>query len=143
MKKMLVDTWLSDLKCWSSYLHTHLLLFKTKKCLLKKKRKIWKKKKNCCLTCDVDFSRPLGRSIQNTLLGWLGMMHKVLFGYLEKLSNNLKNFWMVSFSDFHSFFHCHNDMLCFVLCTMFGTFFCSSLREKHTFLFTFVIINWI
>lgn len=72
------------------------------------------------LTCDADFGRPLGGSIEYCLLGCLQMAGEVLFGDVEHLLDRLKNFRTVLLPYLHALLHSHDDILSFVLCTMFG-----------------------
>lgn len=77
-------------------------------------------------TCDGNFCWPLGRSIQNTLFCCFCILWKVFFGNIKHFPDHFKHFRSIFLSNFHSFLHSTNNILCFIFCTMFGTFLSSS-----------------
>lgn len=71
------------------------------------------------LTCDGDFSRPLGRSLQHCLFGRLQVSVDVFLRELKHLLDYLKHLGPVLLPDFHPFLHGHDDVLGFVFGSMF------------------------
>lgn len=72
------------------------------------------------LTCDADFGRPLGGPIEHSLLGCFQVAGEVLFGDVEHLLDHLEHLRTVLLSYLHALLHSHDDVLGFVLCSVFG-----------------------
>lgn len=74
------------------------------------------------LTRDGDFGRPLGRPLQHGLFGCLQVGDKVFLRELKHLLNHLEHLGSVLLPDFHPFLHGHDDVLGFVLSSVFRAF---------------------
>lgn len=71
------------------------------------------------LTRDGDFGRPLGRPLQHGLFGCLQLGDEVFLREQKHLLNQLEHLGSVLLPDFHPFLHGHDDVLGFVLGSMF------------------------
>lgn len=82
------------------------------------------------ITCDSYFCWPFGCSIQNTLFCCFCILYKIFFRNIKHFLDNFKHLWSIFLSNLHSFLHSTNNILCFVFCTMFGTFLSCSWNER-------------
>lgn len=71
------------------------------------------------LTCDGDFGRPLGRSLQHSLFGRLQVSVDIFLRELKHLLDHLEHLGPVLLPDFHPFLHSHDDVLGFVFGSVF------------------------
>lgn len=82
------------------------------------------------LTCDGDLCRPFGRSLQHGLFGCFQVGCEIFLWELKHLLDELKHLGSVLLSDFHPLLHGHDDVLGFVLCSMFRALLHRSCRDN-------------
>lgn len=82
------------------------------------------------ITGDADLGRPLGRSIQDTLLDLLHMRHMRGLDDCKHVLNQLEYLRLVPFTDLHAVFQHHDDVLRAILSSMLRAFLRRPCRIK-------------
>lgn len=77
-------------------------------------------------TVDGDFSRPLGRSIQDNLFDGLHVLRVDRLGDAKHCPDLCEDLWLVPLADLHAGLHGRDDVLCMILKATLGALLCCS-----------------